>query len=211
MLSDPSRRARCTSSAAMRCFWRPVSSSLRRRPRPPSPITSGTQRKLTTSITIYWDASAGASGYTLYLDFNKVDTTSGTSYTFTGLPCGTPHHLGVDAYNSVGTQSTTGTVLVATSDCPPADTSPPSEPTHIGYSTRTTTTISLYWDPSTDNVGVAGYTLYLDFNEVGTTTSTTYTFTGLPCGTPHHLGVDAYDTAGNHSATGTVLVGTTNC
>jgi hypothetical protein len=60
-------------------------------------------------------------------------------------------------------------------------------------------TISLAWNASTDNVGLAGYGVYLAGTLVGTTTSTTYTIPGLTCGTTYLLAVDAYDAAGNRS------------
>ena len=45
-------------------------------------------------------------------------------------------------------------------------------------SARTQTSISLQWTPSTDDVGVTGYNVYLDGAAVGPTAATTFTFTG---------------------------------
>jgi len=64
---------------------------------------------------------------------------------------------------------------------------------------------------STDNVGVAGYGLYRDGVQQGTTTSTTAIFSGLTCNTNYTLAVDAYDSAGNRSTKGIVMVATTSC
>jgi chitodextrinase len=58
---------------------------------------------------------------------------------------------------------------------------------------------------------VAGYGLYRDGVRVGTTTSLVGAFTGLSCGTSYRLGVDAYDAAGNRSATTSVLTSTAAC
>jgi chitodextrinase len=57
----------------------------------------------------------------------------------------------------------------------------------------------LRWDPSTDNVGVAGYRVLLDGNVVGSTTGTSYTIEGLRPMTEYRVSVVAYDAAGNVS------------
>ena len=71
----------------------------------------------------------------------------------------------------------------------------------------TQTAIGVRWDPSSDNVGVAGYRLYRNGTLVATTTGTTYSVGGLACGTSYAIGLAAIDAAGNESnraeATGT--------
>src|SRR5204863_7568535 len=63
----------------------------------------------------------------------------------------------------------------------------------------TQTSFTLTWSASTDNVGVAGYALFLDGIRVGTTTSTSYGYTGLACGTAYTVTLEAFDAAGNYS------------
>ena len=67
------------------------------------------------------------------------------------------------------------------------------------------------WSPSTDNVGVTGYRLYRGSTRVATTTGTTYTFTGLACGTSYQFGVEAVDAAGNVSGRAIVTSSTRSC
>ena len=62
------------------------------------------------------------------------------------------------------------------------DTTAPSVPQGYTTTETTTTSISQKWNPSTDNVGVTGYRLYLDGVQKGTTTNTNYTYSGLTCG-----------------------------
>ena len=62
------------------------------------------------------------------------------------------------------------------------------------------TTIDLSWTASTDNVGVAGYRVFRDGTQVGTTSATTYSDTGLTKSTTYAYTVLAYDAAGNPSA-----------
>jgi hypothetical protein len=63
----------------------------------------------------------------------------------------------------------------------------------------TDTTASLSWDAASDDIGVAGYTVYRDGTATGTTTSTSFTDTGLAPTTIYGYTVDAFDAAGNHS------------
>ena len=55
------------------------------------------------------------------------------------------------------------------------------------------------WGAATDNVGIAGYRAFLNGAVAGTTTSLSYTYTGLQCGTTYTVALEAYDAAGNVS------------
>jgi chitodextrinase len=94
-----------------------------------------------------------------------------------------------------------------------ADRQPPSLPPGLTMTGATETTITIAWTPSTDEVGVAGYRLYRDGVAVATTTQTTYTFTGLTCGTSYTLAYEAFDAAGNttNRNEATTVRSTTSC
>ena len=60
--------------------------------------------------------------------------------------------------------------------------------------------ITLSWLPSSDNVGVDHYQIFDgDFNSIGSSTSPTFTVTGLTSGTPYSFYLTAVDSAGNSS------------
>ena len=80
------------------------------------------------------------------------------------------------------------------------DTAAPSAPTGFTKTGAGPATLATSWTASTDNVGVAGYRLFRGGTQVATTTSTSYTFTGLACGTSYDLGVEAFDDAQNVSS-----------
>ncbi len=80
-----------------------------------------------------------------------------------------------------------------------ADSIPPSAPTNVVVSGKTETSITLSWTGSTDNVHVAGYGLYKNGVLAGSSPTTSGTITGLTCGTPYQVGVDAVDDSGNRS------------
>jgi chitinase len=92
-----------------------------------------------------------------------------------------------------------------------SDTQPPSTPSGVTKTGATQTSISISWTASSDNVGVAGYGLYRSGSSVGSTTSTSFSFSGLTCGQSYTLGVDAYDAAGNRSPQATITATTSAC
>jgi chitodextrinase len=171
-------------------------------------VTGTTQ----TGISLAWTASTdnvGVAGYALYLNGTKVGTTAGTSYTFSALSCGTSYTLGVAASDAGGNVSSIASTVAASSACP--DSTPPTAPTGLAVTTATQTGISVGWNASTDNVGVTGYSVYVNGTKVGTTARTSYTFSALSCGTSYTLGVAAYDAAGNVSSMTSVTAATFSC
>jgi chitodextrinase len=170
-----------------------------------------------TTIGLSWSAATdniGVAGYSLYLNNVKVGTTTGTSYTYTGLACGTSYTVGLEAFDAAGNASNrayaTGTT--ATSACTPsADTQAPTIPAALAATSATTTSIVVGWGASLDNVGVAGYGAYRNGSSVGSSTTTSYTFPGLTCGTSYTLAIDAYDAAGNRSGKATISAATSAC
>ncbi len=159
-----------------------------------APSTPGTLTKTgstQTSISVSWGASTdnvGVAGYGLYRNGSSAGTSASTSATFGGLACGSSYTLAVDAYDAAGNRSGQRSLTTATSACPPSgDTQAPSVPQGMAFSGATQTSVSLAWNASTDNVGVAGYRLFRNDVSVGTVPTPGYTFTGLTCGTDLHV------------------------
>ena len=171
-------------------------------------VSSGGQ----TTLALSWNASSdnvGVTGYGVYRNGTLAGSPTATSYTLSGLSCGTSYTVAVDAADAAGNRSAKATITASTAAC--LDTQAPTVPSGVALATRTTTSISISWTASTDNVGVAGYHLYLAGTAVGTATTTGYTFTGLTCNTNYTLAVDAYDAAGNKSAQATTAISTSAC
>ncbi len=108
--------------------------------------------------------------------------------------------------NSVG-DGDWALVLEATSVAP--DTTPPSVPTGLTATTVSSSQIALAWNPSTDDVGVAGYRVYRNGAFVRSTPATSLDDTGLAASTAHSYAVSAYDYANHESAPSAPVVGTT--
>jgi chitodextrinase len=84
------------------------------------------------------------------------------------------------------------------------DITPPEAVTGLLTKVVSSSRIDLSWNPSTDGdgSGVAGYRVYRDGVETGTSTSTVYSDTGLFPATAYCYTVTAYDTEGNESTAG---------
>ena len=167
------------------------------------------------SITLTWaEATTNVSGYRLYRNGKQVGTSSTRTYAYSGLSCATSYTLGVSAYSPSGLSSTVTKTSGATSGC--VDTTAPSVPAGLKTSNVGQNSVTVSWNASTDDVGVAGYRLYVDGVAVGTTTTTSYAFGSLACWTTpgdgvYSFGVSAYDAAGNASAVATVAQQTQQC
>src|ERR1022692_398477 len=122
--------------------------------------------------------------------------------------------------SNAGTQDGTATFSTATDWYAAAgvfhpygggDTQPPTTPTGLTATSVTASAVSLSWTASTDNVGVAGYTVYRNGTAIGTTggTTTTYTDSTVAPSTSYSYTVDAFDAAGNHSPQSSALPVTT--
>jgi hypothetical protein len=115
----------------------------------------------------------------------------------------------VVAFDAAGNRSGQSTITGATSGCP--DTTAPSPPTNLTIAAASTSSLTLSWSPSTDNVAVTGYDLYLNGSKIASTSSTSHTFSGLACASSYSLGVVAFDAAGNRSSQTAITSATAAC
>lgn len=80
------------------------------------------------------------------------------------------------------------------------DTQPPTVPTNVSASAKSTDEIEITWEPSTDMVsGLAYYAIYRDGVFIDTSASTTYVDEALTPGETYVYSVSAVDVAGNES------------
>ena len=108
-------------------------------------------------------------------------------------------------------------VTVTSGTAAPSDTTAPSAPTALTVSgTPTSSSVSLAWAASTDNVAVTGYEVFQNGGStaVASVTGTSATVSGLSASTAYSFTVKARDAAANRSAasspaTATTAAGTT--
>ena len=88
--------------------------------------------------------------------------------------------------------------------CVPAgpDNQAPTTPGGFSATASSSTRVDLRWTASSDNVGVAGYTIYRNGSALKSVRAVqlTYSDTSVTAATSYSYSVDAYDLAGNHSA-----------
>ena len=180
---------------------------------PPSVPTGLVATAVSSSqINLSWNASTDpnstVAGYKIYRNGTQVGTTANTSYQDSGLSASTTYSYTVSAYDPSGNTSAQSSSASATTQAP--DTTPPSVPTGLAATAVSAAQISLSWNASTDNSGVvAGYKVYRNGTQVGTTANANYQDSGLSASTSYSYTVAAYDSSGNTSAQSTSASATT--
>lgn len=82
----------------------------------------------------------------------------------------------------------------------------PSEPANLSAAMTTSTTVTLSWTASTDNVGVAGYHVWRNGTQLPDTFAPPLQDTGLSAGTVYTYEVQAFDLSSNVSGKATTTV-----
>ena len=172
-----------------------------------------------TGAKITWTASAdnvGVAGYNVYLGESKVNTSpvTVTEYDLTGLTANTEYTVTVSAVDAAGNESArseaaTFTTLAAEEE---KDNEAPSVPAGVTASDVTQTGAKITWTASADNVGVAGYNVYVDETKVNTdklVEGLELELTGLTPDTEYTVTVSAVDAAGNESGRSAAFTFTT--
>ena len=166
-----------------------------------------------------WNASTdnvGVTGYSLYRNGAKAGSTTATSYTFTGLACGTTYTLALTAYDAAGNESAPSIDHDGDDQC--------VQPAAGATRRRRRLRPGSRRPAARRNVDL-GRLERLDRQRRrdrlrrlsnGTTraaaaSSTSYTYSGLACGTSYTLAVDAVDAAGNRSAKSSITASTAAC
>ncbi len=169
-----------------------------------------------SQVNLSWTAStdtggSGLAGYKVFRGGVQIATTTLTSYSNTGLAASTSYSFTVAAYDNAGNTSAQSTAASATtSACP--DTTAPSVPTGLSATAASCSQVNLSWTASTDTggSGLAGYKVFRGGVQIATTTSTSYSNSGLAASTSYSFTVAAYDNAGNTSAQSTAASATTS-
>ena len=127
----------------------------------------------------------GLSSAFAVLEFPNIEVTDGTLTIFLDASANRPSIAGIEVIEPGE-----------------ADTEAPSVPDNVVASNETETSFDLSWDPSTDNVGVTGYLVYINVGGQETvipTSTPSVSVPNLDPGTSYLVGVSAVDAAGNES------------
>ena len=127
----------------------------------PTAVQFITQGEITEqSITIIFggaEDNKGILGYEIHRDGKQVGKTNKTTYKDSTVDPGKDYTYTVFAFDEDGNKAPSSPVLtVRTLD----DSELPSVPQNLGIKTRTGSSITIEWSPSTDNVEVDSYNIY---------------------------------------------------
>lgn len=154
-----------------------------------------------SAVMISWSAATdnvAVVGYDVYRGGAKVGSTTGTSFTNTGLAASTLYIFTVKARDGAGNVSA-ASVSVSATTLSPADMVSPSTPTNLTAVVVSSSRVALSWSAATDNVGVVGYDVIRDGTPVAFVTGTSCMDTGLTAATRYTYSVGARDAAGHIS------------
>lgn len=168
-----------------------------------------------TSAVVTWTTNVNASGEVEYgptVNYGKTVANASmvTSHSLSlgSLTPGTTYHYRVRSKDASGATAVSGDLTFTTAP-PAADTQPPSVPMGLTASAVSSSSISLKWTASTDNVAVTGYRVYRDGSSVGAVSLLAYSDTGLQPATAYRYQVSALDAANNESPLSTAVAVTT--
>ncbi|OPH47272.1 hypothetical protein BC351_12295 [Paenibacillus ferrarius] len=152
------------------------------------------------SITLSWTPSTdnvGVVRYNIYIRSTYIGSVSGstTTYTVNGQ-ANTTYSFTVRAMDDIGNESAASNEVSVI-----IDTQAPTVPSVL-VSGITSSTVTLRWTASTDNVELIGYDIYNGTALIGSVngSTTTYTAKGLAANTLYSFTIKAKDAAGNISA-----------
>lgn len=154
-----------------------------------------------SSVVLNWDPSTddvAVAGYRIFQDAVEIGTSVTNSFGITGLSEETEYLFSVSAYDASGNESDPSDSLSVTTSQSP-DVIAPSAPTELVASNILSSSFTLSWTASTDDRGVAGYRVFIDGVEFGTSASTSLFISGLNPATTFSMTVVAYDATGNES------------
>ncbi|GAB3248472.1 fibronectin type III domain-containing protein [Chitinimonas naiadis] len=166
------------------------------------------------SVSLSWTAVSGASGYNVYRNGSKANTSliSGTAYSDAGLASGTSYSYAVRAVGSSGAEGAASTVVSGTTTgTPPAIPVPAS----LTVTAIADTSVGLSWSAAS---GVAGYNVYRASSVSGPyskdntalLTTTSYSDTGLTAASAYYWVVRSQDAGGSESADSNRVTATTS-
>ncbi|WP_155978002.1 fibronectin type III domain-containing protein [Pedobacter glucosidilyticus] len=173
---------------------------------PTVPTNLASSNITVTGFTLTWSASTdnvGVVSYEVFRNGTSIGTSTASSFALTGLSPATSYALTVLAKDAAGNASAQSAVLNVTTSA--GDIQAPTVPTELIASNINSAGFSVSWKPSSDNVAVTSYTVYVNGQVYGNTASNTIFIKDLSPNTTYTITVAAADAAGNVSAQSTGL------
>jgi hypothetical protein len=157
-------------------------------------------------IELFWKFGEPIAGYNIYQDGKFIATSGVTDFTASGLEAGTEYCYTVTAFNYAGEESPASESACATT---PID-RPPTAPTNLIAFAPSTSEVSLNWQASEDDFGIAGYDIFRNDDYFVTVSGLEFLDTNLLIATRYCYFIVAKDTFGNESLPSQTACVTTN-
>ncbi|SFT14088.1 Chitodextrinase [Zhouia amylolytica] len=170
---------------------------------PTAPTNLSSNNTTTTTTTLNWNAATdnvGVTDYQVFQDGVSIGLSGGnTTFNVSGLTANTSYDFTVFARDAAGNVSPSSNVHTVTT-LNAADTQAPTAPTNLSSNNTTSTSTTLSWNASTDNVGVTNYQVFQDGQSIGFSGGgTNFNVNSLTPDTSYDFTVRARDAAGNVS------------
>ncbi len=175
---------------------------------PTTPLNLAANIGSPSEIDLTWDASSdnvGVAGYQVFRNNLQIATTTSAKFSDKTVVPGISYTYAVAAFDAAGNTSPQSSPAVAASS-PAVDVTPPSIPSGLQAASISATSVKLSWSASTDDVAVAGYQIFRNGAQVGTSNAANYVDTGLAALTSYSYTVAAYDGSNNVSAPSQALI-----
>lgn len=179
-------------------------------PSVPTGLTGVAHGSSQTRIDLNWTAATdnvGVTGYRIYRGGSQIGTSTLPAYSDLTVVGSTSYTYTVAAQDAAGNVSGPS----APRNVATPDVTAPSTPTSLSAVAASPSRINLAWSASSDTggSGLAGYSVYRGGSPIASTTSTSYSDTGLAGSTTYSYTVAAYDNMGNTSGQSNTASATT--
>jgi endonuclease I/chitodextrinase len=192
----------------VQAIWNPVPDV-----QAPTAATNLTVTSVTSSsISLSWTAgtdNVAVTSYDVYMNGTLRTSISGLSATITGLSPLTSYSFYLISKDASVNSSPPSPTVSGTTTVAIPDTQIPTAPSNLVIASTSSSTISLSWAASSDNIAVTGYDIYLNAVLRSTVTGTSAIINGLLPVTAYSFYVIAKDAAGNSSQASNSVSGTT--
>ncbi len=174
---------------------------------PPAQVTGLTANAVgETQVDLTWSANTepDLDHYNIYRDGVLVGTSTTTSFSDTGLVAKTTYTYEVSAVDTVGNEGQKSVPVSVTTP----DLTPPAQVIGLSATAVSPSQIDLTWTANTEP-DLAHYNVYRDGVLVGTSTTASFSDTGLTASTAYTYEISAVDTSGNEGARSVAVTATT--
>ena len=153
-----------------------------------------------STVNLSWQTSTdnvGVTGYKVYRGGGQIGTSTTTSYTDSTTLPNTSYSYTVSAYDAAGNNSAQSGAAPVTTPAGPT----PSVPTGLSATVAGDNLVNLSWSASSDTggPGIGGYKIYRGGTQIGTSTSTSFSDSGVTPFNTYTYTVAAYDKGGTTS------------